>query len=416
MWSLDDQCRTTFRHFIPSSESLNASPVVILPVSPLRLPWHWICNSAHTFGFEIRDAANNFERPGAASMRSQRIHAAFTLVELLVVIAIIGVLIGLLLPAVQKVREAAARAKCQNNLKQIGLALHNYESANNSFPPSEVYPVPTTGNVSIHVRLLPYIEQSNLGNAYAAALAANSSTASNSGAAQAQIPIYDCPSDPNVVAVPDGTDSSGNPVFKYPVTYGFNCGTWMIYSWATLHGGDGAFSINLSAKPGDFLDGLSNTLAAAEVKAQLLNGATKDPVGYYRNSKIPNVANAPPPTNATTFSATYCSGGSVNNNLHLDYYSALVTQSGFTTTFPPNTVVPYLYTDGKTYDIDFVSNQESATATGFTYAAVTSRSYHIGIVNVLLMDGSVRPVSNSITAQIWQALGTRAGSEVIGDY
>ena len=68
------------------------------------------------------------------------------------------------------------------------------------------------------------------------------------------------------------------------------------------------------------------------------------------------------------------------------------------------------------YDIDFNSNQESATATGFTYAAVTSRSYHIGGVNVLLLDGSVRFVSNSISIVNWQALGTRAGGEVIGDY
>ena len=320
------------------------------------------------------------------------------------VIAIIAILIGLLLPAVQKVREAAARMQCANNLKQVGLALHNYEAANNAFPPAEVYPAPTGGNLSVHVRLLPYVEQGNLSAAYENAMINNSATANSSSSAQAKIPLYDCPSDPNVAAVPDGTDANGNPVAKYPITYGFNYGTWLISNWSTGQGGDGAFVINVSQTPASFVDGMSTTLAAAEVKAQLLVGGQKAPVGYYRNSRIPNTASAPPPTDPMGFAGAYCVGGSVNNNLHLNYYSALVTQAGFTAAFPPNTKVPYAYTDGNIYDIDFVSNQEGATDAGFTYAAVTSRSYHSGLVNVLLMDGSVHSVTNGVSAQTWQAL------------
>ncbi|OWK37756.1 H-X9-DG-CTERM domain-containing protein [Fimbriiglobus ruber] len=89
-------------------------------------------------------------------------------------------------------------------------------------------------------------------------------------------------------------------------------------------------------------------------------------------------------------------------------------QAGFTAAFTPNTLVPYPYTDGNTYDIDFVSNGESATAAGYTYAAVTSRSFHTGGVNVLLMDGSVRFASNSISITTWQAISSRAGGEVLG--
>src|SRR5213592_4180110 len=96
--------------------------------------------------------------------RMSRRQPGFTLIELLVVIAIIAILIGLLLPAVQKVRDAAARIKCANNLKQIGLALHNYESSFKRFPEAGVYPVGATSpdSYSALARILPYVEQANL--------------------------------------------------------------------------------------------------------------------------------------------------------------------------------------------------------------------------------------------------------------
>jgi len=93
-----------------------------------------------------------------------------------------------------------------------------------------------------------------------------------------------------------------------------------------------------------------------------------------------------------------------------------VHHSGITTVFTPNTAVEYLHTDGRTYDFDYNSQQEGRSATQPTYAAVTARSHHAGIVHAVLMDGSARTISNSIDLQVWRALGTRGGREVVSGF
>jgi prepilin-type processing-associated H-X9-DG protein len=134
---------------------------------------------------------------------------------------------------------------------------------------------------------------------------------------------------------------------------------------------------------------------------------------YFRNGGNPGGANAPRPTDPTAISAW---GGEFKaDSGHTEWVDARVHQAGVTTTFPPNTKVPYT-TSGTTYDIDFNSMREGQTITAPTYAVITSRSYHTSGVNVLLMDGSVRSVANSVTPQTWLGLGTRSGGEVLNNF
>jgi prepilin-type processing-associated H-X9-DG protein len=317
------------------------------------------------------------------------------LIELLVVIAIIAILIGLLLPAVQKVRQAAARLKCQNNLKQIGIALHNYEGAFTRFPPNGVYPVNATlaDSYSALARLLPYVEQANL---YQLVDLNAAATAQPTVTAQ-RIPIYICPSEVN-----DMPRASTPP--RYPMSYGANVGSWMVWNPTNGQAGDGALpyssSFNGGTTVGSYTDGLSNTIAFAEVKvfgAYLLGGSPT----------------ATPPLDANGQLAI---GGTIKTLItHTGWTEGQTFQTGVTFVQTPNTLVSFS-SGGTNYDVDYVSSRDGSSATNISYASMGSRSYHTGGVNVVLMDGSVRFVSDAITQQTWRALGTRANNEVVGNY
>jgi prepilin-type N-terminal cleavage/methylation domain-containing protein/prepilin-type processing-associated H-X9-DG protein len=324
---------------------------------------------------------------------------AFSLVELLVVIAIIAVLIGLLLPAVQKIREAAARTKCMNNLKQIGLACHNYHDTNGCLPPNGSWTTalsPTTfGGIpySVHARILPYIEQAALYqqiNLYVSA-------ASQPAVVGQRIPIFVCPSELN-----DHLSSQSPPT--YPTSYGAGSGDWFCENTATGQFGNGVFpGVSWPNERGvcltDITDGTSTTVGFAEVKAL-------GPLLLY-GSNIPRPA--PPPSTPADLLAL---GGTFSPTFtHPSWAEGAVSFTGFTFVFPPNTAVLYVNpADGRTYDVD------GGGGPTVVYAAITSRSYHSGGVNVGLADGSVRFVNNSIGQDTWRALGTRNGGEVVGDY
>ena len=333
--------------------------------------------------------------------------AGFTLIELLVVIAIIAVLIGLLLPAVQAAREAARRMQCTSNLKQMGLAIHQYEGTNGGFPPSSIVVATATGvlwtsNFGPHARLLPFLEQSS---SYAA-INFNSGYGdpANLTATAQVIATYTCPSEVRL-------DPINDPSFGVTgrTNYGFCLGDWFV--WAGPGGSAvtrSAFGPNLSRRWANLVDGTSQTIFLSEVK-------NYQPCVWDCGSlaKVNTPDGIPgPDADPLAVAPEYAAGGcKFFLNGHTQWPEMAVHHVGMTTAWPPNRRTPGGPSPGYP-DVDLNSMRERFG--GPTYAAITSRSYHPGGVNTLFGDGSVRFTKSTINGLVWRALGTVAGGEVVG--
>jgi prepilin-type N-terminal cleavage/methylation domain-containing protein/prepilin-type processing-associated H-X9-DG protein len=350
---------------------------------------------------------------GGSSMSRHR--HAFTLIELLVVIAIIAILVGLLLPAVQKVREAASRINCQNNLKQLGLALHNYESALQHLPPGIVA---TEGNDDLvnglntaFTYLLSYVEQENLQRLFNPTV--NWYDPVNFTAVQTPVKLFYCPSnrergsvDFQPVASAVGITMPNPAATDYLLCKGMNaalCSTIQVPACAR-----GAFDVNSDVRFVDISDGLSNTFAMGEGAGHnqryLARVNFADPGPYLSTGTRQPVQI----DQAWAAGCVIDSQLAISGEMYGCIFGVTAQRGGFTPSYdePMNNPLVLVSVDNNiACDNSPLTGYD--TVSGF-------RSMHTGGANFVYCDGSVHFVSANISSITYKALSTISGGEVLG--
>lgn len=304
--------------------------------------------------------------------KNARVLRGFTLIELLVVIAIIAILIALLLPAVQQAREAARRSACKNNLKQLALALHNYESTYQVLPPGYLHKPDPGGSGANHMgfawglMILPQLEQSSLYNQFNFNIPIFDPTQLT--AREQHLSVFLCPSDPFSEGAFVVRDDTASPVEQYATaSYAANWGP----STATVNLDDtplqsqGVFYRNSRTKFRDLVDGLSNTLALGERTNGPLPGTTSGGHAVFETA-----------------------------------WPAAVREITDLTDDHGHMVL---------FETQYRPNQPGTDDKGLS-------APHEGIGQFALGDGSVRAISENIDEGVYNALGTRAGGEVVGEF
>ncbi len=347
---------------------------------------------------------------------------AFTLVELLVVIAIIGLLSGLLLPAVQQAREVAKRSRCQSNLKEIALGIHNFSTTYGYLPQAHRPPGPTTSaRLAAFTELLPFLEQANLYNSYNLSL--NWSSPANAAAVQSVVPVLICPSAPNSSRLDGDPNPSSTPGGWYPnvaavTDYSPINGVDARLSAAGLvaAAGDGILTrdtytgsglptaANHSSGPprlSDVTDGLSNTILLAESAGRPIRYVK----GGVRVTADTDLFQKNPPPGANVING----GGWSRPATELTIRGAYDNGATWTGSGPAATDVLYAVnrTNGGPYD--FTTGNADPTYGSLGSGEVFA--FHPGGANVALGDGSVRLINQSISFAVFAALATRAGGE-----
>lgn len=342
---------------------------------------------------------------------SGRSRTGFSLIELLVVMFIIAVLLALLLPAVQSARSGARRLQCSSNLKQLGIAFHNYESSWGCLPPplllrAGARNIPVAKGWSTHARLLPFMEGGPLHDALNFSLSYEDGP--NTTIAGTYVAIFSCPGDGNR---PTQKGLAAFAMFPTAASsnYAVSSGDWYVWGGFGLNANRSAFSPNQIRRLAEFTDGTSSTLLMSEVLTQQYQLTECGSELYMRYPADVPGTDVPADKRYLVQTESVCTPWLFGHAL---WVAGGVDQTGFTTGLPPNTNLASQSPAAQ--NIDIMSTREWMG--GPTYAAVVSRSRHSGGVNALLGDGSARFVKETVNNAVWRAMGTIRSGDMVNDF